>query len=185
MFSNVRPVAAALAMLAMAIAAVAEQPQFGKDGQLQRPANYREWIYLSSGLGMQYNSDKAGTGFTNVFAEPTAYRAFLKTGQWPEGAMLAMEVRQSQTEGSINKAGRFQTTLNGLEVTVKDSKRFPQDGWDYFVFSGQVQTAKAIGQTAGCNACHHQNAAVENTFVQFYPTLLDVAKAKGTLKPGH
>src|SRR5580704_2141503 len=140
--------------LLMAVAALAEQPSNEKDGQLQRPVNYREWIYLSSGLGMQYSSDQAGTGFTNVFAEPTAYREFLKTGKWPEGTMLAMEVRQSQTEGSINKAGRFQTALTAVEVTVKDSKRFPQDSWDYFVFNGDAKTAKAMGQPGGCNACH-------------------------------
>ena len=172
-------------ILLMAVGAFAEQPSYEKDGQLQRPVNYREWIYLSTGLGMQYSSDQAGTEFTNVFAEPTAYREFLKMGKWPEGTMLAMEVRRSQTEGSINKAGRFQTALTGVEVTVKDSKRFPQDGWDYFVFGGDAKTAKAIGQPGGCNACHNKNGAVENTFVQFYPTLLEVARAKGTLKPGH
>ena len=100
----------------------------------------------------------------------------------PEGTMLAMEVRKSETKGSINKGGSFQTDLLALEVTVKDSKRFKADGWDYFGFGPKVQTAKAIGQQGGCNACHNKNAAVENTFVQFYPSLLEVAKAKGTVK---
>jgi hypothetical protein len=31
--------------------------------------------------------------------------------------------------------------------------------------------------------CHTQHTAVERTFVQFYPTLLEVARRKGTLKP--
>jgi cytochrome c551/c552 len=65
---------------------------------------------------------------------------------------------------------------------VKDSKRFKLDGWEYFAFSGNAQTTKAIGQPGGCNACHNKNAAVENTFVQFYPTLLEIARAKGTIK---
>jgi hypothetical protein len=169
--------------LLVSAALLAEQPVFNQDGQLQRPANVREWIYLSSGLGMQYAAEGGGPQtFTNVFAEPTAYREFLKTGKWPEGAMLGMEVRKSVTEGSINKGGFFQTDLQALEVTVKDSKRFPKDGWDYFAFNGNAQTAKAIGQQAGCNACHNRNAAVENTFVQFYPTLIEVAKSKGTFK---
>jgi len=174
---------AAPLFLLVSAALFAEQPVFNKDGQLQRPASVREWIYLSSGLGMQYGSEGGGAKtFTNVFAEPTAYREFLKTGKWPEGTMLGMEVRKSQTEGSINKGGSFQTDLLALEVTVKDSKRFPQDGWDYFAFNGNAQTAKAIGQQAGCNACHNKNAAVENTFVQFYPTLIEVAQSKGTFK---
>jgi len=32
--------------------------------------------------------------------------------------------------------------------------------------------------------CHSANAAVENTFVQFYPTLLDFSVEKGLIKPG-
>ena len=42
--------------------------------------------------------------------------------------------------------------------------------------------SKPLPAAAGCFACHSKNAAVENTFVQFYPTLIPVAKAKGTLK---
>ena len=163
----------------------AQQPSFDKDGKLLKPENFREWVYLSSGLGMTYDSDQSGNSFTNVFAEPTAYRAFMKTGKWPEGTMLAMEVRRGETKGSINKAGHFQGAYIATEVTVKDSKRFKEDAWEYFAFSGNAKTAKGIGQTSGCNACHNKNAAVENTFVQFYPTLLDVAREKGTLNPAY
>lgn len=170
------------ALLLLTTALIAEQPRYTGDGQLQRPTGVREWIYLSSGLGMQYGNGAAGNEFTNVFAEPTAYREFVKTGKWPEGTMLAMEVRRSESKGSINKDGRFQTDLMALEVTVKDTKRFKADGWEYFAFGGQVQTAKAIGQPGGCNACHNKNAAVENTFAQFYPTILEIARAKGTVK---
>lgn len=169
-------------LLIASAALTAEQPRFDKDGKLQKPTTVREWVYLSSGLGMQYQNEQAGNSFTNVFAEPTAYRQFLKTGKWPEGTMLAMEVRRSQTEGSINKGGRFQTGLLATEVTVKDSKRFKDDGWEYFAFAGNTTSAAGIGKSGGCNACHNKNAAVENTFVQFYPTLIDVAKAKGTYK---
>ena len=30
-----------------------------------------------------------------------------------------------------------------------------------------------------------KHTAVERTFVQFYPTLLEVARRMGTVKPGH
>lgn len=173
-------------LLLLAVAAlIAEQPRFDRDGKLQKPENFREWIYLSSGLGMTYGGEQPGNSFTNVFAEPTAYREFMKTGKWPEGTMLAMEVRRGETKGSINTAGRFQSAYLATEVAVKDSKRFPKDGWEYFAFSGNAQAAPGIGQTAGCNACHNKNAAVENTFVQFYPTLLEVARAKNTLRASY
>jgi len=33
-----------------------------------------------------------------------------------------------------------------------------------------------------CYSCHSAHAAVDTTFVQFYPTLAPIAKAKGTFK---
>ena len=36
-------------------------------------------------------------------------------------------------------------------------------------------------KVAPCVECHTKNTAVERTFVQFYPTLLEVARSKGTL----
>ena len=71
-----------------------------------------------------------------------------------------------------------------MEVALKDTARF-SDQWGYFGFNGSATTAKQFGESAGCNACHSKNGAVENTFVQFYPTLLDIARAKGTLKPSY
>jgi hypothetical protein len=173
---------AALLLLTV-LALVAEQPKFTSDGKLEIPANYREWVYLSSGLGMTYPEERASAkNFTNVYAEPTAYREFRKTGKWPEGTMLAMEVRKGETKGSINIDGNFQGALLATEVTVKDNSRFKKDGWEYFAFGPTATTAAGIGEKGGCNACHNKNAAVENTFVQFYPTLLEVARAKGTVR---
>ena len=36
-----------------------------------------------------------------------------------------------------------------------------------------------------CYSCHAEHAAVDTTFVQFYPTLLPIAKGKGTLSPAY
>jgi hypothetical protein len=72
--------------------------------------------------------------------------------------------------------------VTSVEAAVKDEKRFPQK-WAYFGF-GRGDKANALPASSTCNSCHSKNAAVENTFVQFYPTLLDVARSKGTLNPG-
>jgi len=147
-----------------------------------RPKNYREWIFLSSGVGMNYGS--GGLPFGNVFVEPSAYRKFVETGKWPDKSIFALEIRQPATEGSINKGGQYQTSLLALEAAVKDTARF-KDGWGYFGFNGNAASAKVFGAEAGCNSCHSTNAAVEHTFVQFYPTLLEIAIAKGTLNPSY
>jgi hypothetical protein len=162
----------------LAVLALGADPEFNKDGDLVRPKAYREWIFLSSGVGMNYGSGPLPFG--NVFVEPSAYRKFTETGRWPDKSIFALEIRKPATEGSINKGGQYQTTIEGLEFAVKDVKRFA-DEWGYFGFSGAASTAKVFGAAAGCNACHSKNAAVEHTFVQFYPTLLEIARAKGTL----
>ena len=71
----------------------------------------------------------------------------------------------------------------GIEVHVKDEKRFPGK-WAFFGF-GDAKTAKMIPTTAGCYSCHSSHAAVDTTFVQFYPTLLPLAKSKGTLSAAY
>ena len=48
--------------------APADPPRYKDGNWLLRPANYREWIYLSSGLGMSYSVEAGGHEmFTNVF----------------------------------------------------------------------------------------------------------------------
>lgn len=149
-------------------------------GKLVRPENYREWVFLSSGLGMNYNPSASGGSqmFTNVFVPQRGYREFLATGIWPEKTMFVVEDRGSQTEGSINKTGHFQTELHGIGVEVKDASRFP-DKWAYFNFGADTKTAEA-NPRAACWQCHNDNGAVEHTFVQFYPTLKPVAQKFGT-----
>jgi hypothetical protein len=176
-------------LLLASLSVLAQQdPQFTKDGRLVKPGNYREWIFLSSGLGMTYGPTKHAANdaprFDNVFVEPQAYKAFLKTGTWPDRTIFALEVRSSATNGSINRGGHYQEGVVGLEVEVKDESRFPGK-WAFFDFSSPgAKTAKVIPTTASCYSCHSSNGAVDNTFVQFYPTLAPVAKAKGTFKQG-
>ncbi len=43
------------------------------------------------------------------------------------------------------------------------------------------QTSKMIPKSGNCYSCHAEHGAVDTTFVQFYPTLMPIAKEKGTL----
>jgi hypothetical protein len=165
-------------------------PQYTSDGKMILPKDYREWTFVTSGLGMTYgpagSSDAAGNPrFDNVFVSPTAYKAFHQTGKWPDKTVLILEVRGSDSKVSINQGGRVQTGVEAVEGHVKDTARFPAaqfpGGWVFFEF-GKAGQASSTPTTASCYSCHQQNGAVDNTFVQFYPTLADVASKKGTLK---
>ena len=62
----------------------------------------------------------------------------------------------------------------------------PEKYWGYFSFDGEkglAERAKPFPRTASCYGCHKNNGAVDNTFVQFYPTLFEVARRLGTVKP--
>jgi len=161
-------------------------PTYTEDGKLVFPANYREWIYLTSGIDMSYfpNGVAGHSIFDNVFVNPEAYRAFTQTGTWPDKTMLVLETRVAATDASINKSGHFQTIeLMGREVHVKDQGRFPGN-WAFFGFDDK-DTAKMVPHEAACYSCHEKHAAVDTTFVQFYPTLIEIAKGKATLSPGY
>ena len=160
-------------------------PQFTSEGKLIRPIGYRKWVFASSGYGMSYSQSPNGAQmFTNVFVTPVAYDYFAANGKWPNKTIFVLEVYGSTSRGSINKHSSYQTELSGLDVEVKDESRFA-DKWAYFNFSETAKTASADTPSKNeCWKCHEQNAAVEHSFVQFYPELLKIAHEKGTIKPG-
>ncbi len=169
--------------------AVSQEPaspaRFTSDGRLEFPAEYREWIFLSAGRGMTYGPSADPNGppmFDNVFVDPAAYRYFLKSGHWPEKAVFVLEIRNAASEGSINKGGQFQKGLVRVEVEVKDKRFQATNGWSFYEFGPDRKPAEPFAKSATCYSCHPANGAVEQTFVQFYPTLLPIAEAHGTLR---
>ena len=163
----------------------AASPQFTSDGKLVRPEGYRSWVYASSGYGMSYSqkADDSMVMFTNVFVNPSSYSYYLAHGNWPDKTIFVLELYGSTSQGSINKHGSYQTDFMGLDVEVKDEKRFA-DKWAYFGFDAAEKAASATTPSKNdCWKCHDENAAVEHSFVQFYPELLKVAREKGTIKP--
>src|SRR5208337_846881 len=98
-----------------------DAPQYTSDGQMRMPANYREWIFLSSGLAMTYGpagqtNAEGNPRFDNVFVSPAAYKSFLKTGTWPDKTVMVLEIRDSDSQVSINKGGRVQTGVAAVEI---------------------------------------------------------------------
>lgn len=157
-------------------------PAYTADGRLVLPADYRQWVFLSAGLGMSYGEGSPGGEpvFDNTFVDPESYREFVRTGTWPDKAQIVLETRNSTNRGSINKHGHFQSGVaQGIEVHVKDTARF-KDGWGFFGFDSEAP-ARKIPETAACYSCHAAHGAVDTTFVQFYPTLLPIAQKHATL----
>jgi len=94
--------------------------------------------------------------------------------------VLVSEGRAAESKGSINKSGHFQSGgVLGLELHLKDERRFPRQ-WAFFDVVGE-RRATLIPQGAPCYSCHADHAAVDTTFVQFYPTLMPIVEEKGNL----
>ena len=175
------------------------KPRFDGSGLMLRPEGYRRWVFLGSNYGMGYsegetlNSQKAqNASFHNIYTQPETFDQFAKTGVYPDGAILVMEVVKPGTHASINKQGVFQAQVLGIEVGVKDSRRFGAEKWAYFKFftseGKALDQAKAYPKDA-CWNCHNEHGAADNTFAQFYPALREarpeVAKALESVKSAH
>ena len=138
MFTKTHAILAGLCLVAAAIlvpcafhprktvfASSAAAPVYDKDGKMLPPTNYREWIFLTSGIGMNYipmTSEVQGHAmFDNVFVNPEAYRSFLESGTWPDKTVIVLEARGANSKGSINESGHYQSGgVMDFEVHVKD-----------------------------------------------------------------
>jgi hypothetical protein len=158
-------------------------PEYTASGELILPKNFHEWVYVGSPLTP--NALNGGTAgfpeYHNVYIEPGSYEIFKQTGQFPEGTILFKELQLtlqaenpdgSRTEPSGR--GYFPGKFNGADVTVKDSKRFPEtNGWGYFNFNHhepKAPTAK-VKDKSECAYCHIASAKKDEVWTQFYPLL--------------
>ena len=116
----------AASALAMAQSRASESPagarvtdgvSYAANGQAMRPVNYRDWVFLTSGLGMTYGPAQPASGrpplFDNVFVNPQSYKAFVNTGRWPDGTMFILELRRSVANASINNMVLSSTGAQG------------------------------------------------------------------------
>jgi hypothetical protein len=166
----------ALIVLALAALLSAEEPRFTPDNQMLRPEGYRQWVHVGSSLGMSYSegAKPEKKNFHSVYLHPAAWTAYQKTGKFPEGTVLMMEIYSAGEQESINRAGAFANEFLRVEGAVKDSRRF-DGGWAYFDFGGPVTGGLKDVSTAfakeRCWACHNEHAETDNVFTQFYPWL--------------
>jgi len=159
-------------------------PRYAGDS-LIRPNGVERWVLAGASMGLGYSQPSgadaaagaAATGgmFHNVYIEPTAYEHYVRTGKFRDKTMMAMTLYEPGQKVHPSKQGFFEGDFIALEVSVKDTKRFP-GSWAYFNLGKGAPGSKAVANPRqGCQACHAQNAADDNVFVQFYPTLRAVS----------
>ncbi len=150
-----------------------------KDGELQRPTGYREWVYVGTPLTPnELNDGKAAfPEFHNVYIDPESWAHWKKTGEFRDGTILMKELISVGTKTAVSGKGYFMGEFVGLEATIKSKQHFPDEpgNWAYYSFSSKdhktlSETAKPF-PAAACNACHAGAAKDDFVFTQFYPVL--------------
>ena len=180
----------------------AESPQssvvFNADGTVQVPTGFRAWVFVGAPLtpnGLnngKYNCDQPGgctksnfPEYHHVYIEKKNVDAYLKTGEFPEGTVIVKELTRvldpkfpdgSRTEPSGR--GYFNGAYNGIDMSVKDSKKFAEtNNWGFFTFGHHplpYNKTSAVRPVAECAGCHIANvASTDMTWIQFYPLLRD------------
>jgi hypothetical protein len=160
-------------------------PKWTKNGELQLPTDYHGWVFLGAPLTPNaLNNGQAGfPEYHNVYIHPDAFKVYRETGQFPEGTVLLKELQLTlpgaHEDGSrVEASGRgfFPAARNGIDICVKDSKRFKEtDGWGFFNFGHHAppyaKTAAAAPKE-DCAGCHMANAD-NMVFRKFYSPILE------------
>ena len=157
---------------------------YDTDGELLRPEGFRKWVFIGAPLTPHgLNNGKAGfPEYHHVYVNPDAFAIYERSGEFPEGTVIAKELLLlkpgDHKDGSLNAPsgrGYFADRFNGLDVMVKDSRRYQHsNGWGFFNF-GHHAPPYAKSATAApaenCAACHQANAQKDMVFTQFYPIM--------------
>jgi hypothetical protein len=176
---------------------------FNADGAVQVPTGFRKWVFVGAPLTPEglndgkYNCNADGMNCTksnfpeyhHVYIEQKNVDVYLKTGDFPEGTVIVKELTRvlnptfpDSSRKEPSGRGYFNGAYNGIDMSIKDSKRFAKtNGWGFFTFGHHpmpYEKTSAERPVAECAGCHIANvAATDMTYIQFYPLLRD--------KPGY
>ena len=151
--------------------------RFTTAGELIRPEGYREWVYV----GTPHTPNDLNNGaapfpeFHNVYIDPGSWAHYTKTGEFPEGTMLAKELVSVGSTQAVSGNGYFMGDFVGLEIALKSAERYSDEpgNWAYFSFGHEYPLADSATAfpSQACNACHEGTAADDFVFTQYYPHL--------------
>lgn len=157
---------------------------FNPQSELMLPEGFREWVFVGAPLTPNgLNNGKAGfPEYHHVYVNPDAFAVYQRTGEFPDGTVITKELvllqKGDYKDGSKNAPsgrGFFAGEFHGMDVMVKDSKRFKEtNGWGFFNFghSAPPYAKSAKAATAeSCANCHSANAGKGMVFKTYYPIL--------------
>ncbi|WP_433964317.1 cytochrome P460 family protein [Tunturiibacter gelidiferens] len=184
---------AKLAIAALLITTIAADPQpdkkggaaFTKDGDLVLPTGYRSWVFIGGPITPNGLNDGNAQfpEFHSVYVQKENFQYYQKNGKFPDGTVMAKELSLvlpgGHADGSLDSAsgrGYFPSSLSGLDVMVKDAKRFGKtNDWGFFTFGHHAQPYEPVAKERSskeCASCHIAFVSkTDMVWVQYYPLL--------------
>jgi hypothetical protein len=172
--------AGALAIAAAAVAWAqdkAKSQSVEAEAVLQVPAvDYRkEWVQLGT---FSVLADKPADGAKELHVVYTARQnleAYLRTGRFPDGAVLVKDVFNARTEALTTGTSSYAGDLAGRFVMVKDGAgtglRFG-DGWGWAFYEGaETKRTVTTNYKDDCLPCHEPARGQDLVYLQGYPLL--------------
>jgi len=173
--------------------------EYDSNGNMKVPTGFRSWVFVGAPLTPEglnngkFNCHADGTNCTksnfpeyhHVYIEKTNVDAYMKTGTFPEGTVIVKELTRvlnpvfpDSSRKEPSGRGYFNGAYNGIDLSIKDSKRFAKtNGWGYFTFGHHplpYEPTAAESSVNECAGCHIANVAnTDMTWIQFYPLLRD------------
>ncbi len=167
-------VAAAASLTAAAFAG----PSYGAGGKIVIPENMDRWPTIGTINALSDEGD-GGTTLNTVRLDPESYETYVKTGKFPVGAMLQLEVRTPVTEDAPARGqdtGRRRRALAACEG--REGRR---GHMTFYGFGASVKVGSPILRSQACYSCHDENAGKPDTvFLQYYPTLREAHAGAAT-----
>lgn len=132
----------------------------------QFPAGYRQWVHVKSALiGPQFPQFASEGGIHHIYANDKAMQG-LRTGQFPDGAVLVYDLLETTENGGVISEG----PRRRVDVMRKDSKAYAgSGGWWFGRFMGKDQQHETLTSEhrAACFACHQNRQAQGFVFSAF------------------
>jgi hypothetical protein len=152
--------------------------EFAANGKLkQPPPGYRKWVQIGTPLtpNDMNGGEAAFPEFHSVYMDPESFAYYEKTGKLRDGTVIVKDLISVGTKEATSGKGYFMGEYTGLEVAIKDSKRFKDEpgNWAYFSFGHKLPLKAEVykNSVAACNQCHQANAKTDWVFSQYYPVL--------------
>src|SRR5437899_2749402 len=180
------------------VAAQTEQSAglYDSAGRAKLPTGFRAWVFVGAPLTPEglnngkFNCHADGTNCTksnfpeyhHVYIEKTNVDAYMKTGTFPEGTVIVKELTRvlnpvfpDSSRKEPSGRGYFNGAYNGIDMSIKDSKRFAKtNGWGFFTYGHHplpYEKTSAERPAAECAGCHISNVAdTDMTWIKFYQT---------------